>query len=386
MPFEPRATRATARRRVLALLHRSSVAFLLLPLALLAPACGRKPASAEPSATGAAATTPDRPQEPPVSALFQGAQKARLDDSFAAVVLADGRKTVVPLDSLAPGDLAFLTRLAQERPLVAPGKSSVVVVESTDPRDGPKTTIVVAKKEAGLETVQLCSPNAPRDQIGATCMLYARAHWLDIAGYYTDLPDIFKIINDTPHDHPWTASKYREGLTSIMTGFKTQPVVHKVPPGSEQFEWARQQLRRGRPLLAALPREVEMALPAEFLAQRPWSGGDIGHQIVVNGFTWNPQTREGTFHIVNSWAELLEFDLELKYAVNGGLIFEASLSPVGEKPTKEEVAAASEAVQQVTYIKPVGDSKLFEVTTNLGVRKVIAPDARAARRIVEEGR
>lgn len=172
-----------------------------------------------------------------------------------------------------------------------------------------------------------------------------------------------------------------------MTGFKSTPIRHDLPPGSgDGFEWARQELRRGRPLLAALPREVEMAMPAEFLAQRPWSGGDIGHQIVVNGFTWNQQTGEGSFHIVNSWAELLEFDLPLKYAGSGGLIFQASLSPVGEKPTREEVAAASEVVKSVAFLKPVGEAKLFAVTTNLGVRKVVAPDAAAARRMVEEGR
>lgn len=382
MPTEPRADCAQSRRNVRSMLRLAPTA-LLLPLALLTPGCGRKSPAASGADAAPTVAAPPQPPAPPVSALYQGAQKARLDEAFAAVVLADGKKTVVPLESLAPQDLDFLTRLAREQPL-ATGKSSVVVVESTDPLSGPKNTIVVSKREGALETVQLCSPNAPRDQIGATCMLYARAHWLDIAGYYTELPDIFKIINDTPHDRPWAAAKYRDGLTSIMTGFKSKPLVHKVAPGSEQFEWARQELRRGRPLLAALPREVEMALPAEFLAQRPWSGGDIGHQIVVNGFTWNRETGEGSFHIVNSWAELLEFDLDLKYAGDGGLVFEASLSPVGEKPTAAETAKASEVVQDVTFLKPIGSAKLFAVTTNLGVRKVVAPDAAAARRMVEE--
>jgi len=354
---------------------------------LLTAGCGRKQADSPEAATAGAGPTAAKVTraEPPVSATYQGAQKARIDDEFAAVLLADGRKTVVPVESLEPQDLAFLTRLAAEHPLVAAGRSSVVVVESTDPLSGPKQTIIVSTVEGPLETVQLCSPAAARDQIGATCMIYARAQWLDIAGFYVDLPDIFKIINDTPHDHPWTHPKYVQGLSSIMKGFKTEPVVHKLPPGSgDGFAWAREQLRRGRPLLAALPREVEMALPADFLAQRPWAGGDIGHQIVVNGFTWNKETGEGSFHIVNSWAELLEFDLELKYATGGGLIFEASLSPVGEKATAAEIAAATEVVRSVTFIKPIGDAKLFEVTTNLGVRKIIAPDAKAARRMVEE--
>jgi len=385
MPSEPFVGRASSRPRR-GMLRVAAALLLLVPVVSPFVGCGRN-ASSDSSAGATSASHPGpaaRPVEPPVSAAYQGAQKARIDGEFAAIVLADGRKTVVPLESLAPQDLAFLQRLADAKPLVAAGRSSVVVVESTDPLAGPKNTVVVAKKEGGLETVQLCAPNAGRDQIGATCMLYARAHWLDIAGYYTDLPAIFEIINDTPHDEPWKHPKYRKGLESIMTGFKTKPVVHRAPPGNGSFEWARAELRRGRPLLAALPREVEMALPAEFLAERPWSGGEIGHQIVVNGFTWNETTGEGSFHIINSWAELMEFDLDLKYADGGALIFEASLSPVGEKPTAAEKAAATEVVQQVTFIKPVGDAKLFEVTTNLGVRKIVAPDAAAARRIVEE--
>jgi len=363
-------------------MNPSSPLLLLIPIVLLFAGCGKKESVTSSASSASSPATP--PPELPVSAIYQGAQKARLDDEFAAVVLADGQKTVVPLDTLTPGDLAFLTRLAAEHPLVASGRSSVVVVASTDALAGPKKTIEVSRTEGPLETVQLCSPNVGRDQIGATCMLYARVHWLDIAGFYVDLPAIFTIINDTPNDHPWTAPKYRQGLESIMTGFKTKPVEHKIPLGAEPFEWARAQLRRGRPLLAALPREVEMALPAEFLATRPWSGGDIGHQIVVNGFTWNKETREGTFHIVNSWAELMEFDLPLKYATGGALIFQASLSPLGEVATKEEIAAASEAVLTVKFLKPVGNAKLFEVTTNLGVRKIVASDAEGARRMVEQ--
>jgi hypothetical protein len=360
-------------------------------VALLLEGCG----GPAPDAVAGTAPPPSAAPSPPsrttrpdlsVSPVYQGALKANIDDAFAAIVLADGRKTVVPVESLAPGDLAFLARLAHEHPLVASGKSSVVVVASTGAATGPKKTIEVAKADGPLETVQLCSPNAGRDQIGATCMLYARVHWLDIAGFYTDLPEIFAIINGIPTDHPWTSPKYREGLSTIVTGRKTRPVVHEMPPGADAFEWARAELRQGRPLLAALPREVEMALPAEFLAARPWSGGDIGHQIVVNGFTWNRETGQGSFHIVNSWAELMEFDLDLKYAGDGALIFEASLSPVGEPPKKEAAAAPAEIVEKVALIRPVGSVSLFEVTTNRGTRRVLAADAAAARRMVEGGK
>lgn len=361
---------------------RLTSALVLSSCALIFTACGRKE-TVPPTDGQMPAPEVKRPAPPPVSATYQGALKARIDDEFAAVVLANGQKTVVPLDTLTPGDLHFLTRLAEDNPLVAPGKSSVVVVESTDTVVAKKT-IQVSTTEGPLETVQLCSPNLARDQIGGTCMLYARVHWLDIAGYYVDLPAIFTIINDTPRDHPWTNPKYVRGLDSIMEGFRTKPVVHPIPPGADPFSWARQELRRGRPLLAALPREIWQALPAEFLAQRPWSGGSVGHQIVVNGFTFNRETGTGTFHVVNSWSELMEFELETKWAADGALVFEASLSPVGEVPTKEEIAAANEVVETVEYIKPVGLSNLYRVTTNLGVRKVIAPDTSAARRMIEK--
>ena len=51
---------------------------------------------------------------------------------------------------------------------------------------------------------------------------------------------------------------------------------------------------------------------------------------------------------------------------------------------RDDNACLAYAGVPVTFIKPVGDAKLFEVTTNLGVRKIVAPDAAAARRIVEE--
>jgi hypothetical protein len=58
----------------------------------------------------------------------------------------------------------------------------------------------------------------------------------------------------------------------------------------------------------------------------------VGHQIVINGFTWNSETRQGTFHIVNSWAELPEFDLKTEAAKGGALMIQESLCPKGEAP------------------------------------------------------
>lgn len=104
----------------------------------------------------------------------------------------------------------------------------------------------------------------------------------------------------------------------------------------DPFEWARGELRKGRPLLAAFPREIWQALPPGFIAAHPWGGGNVGHQIVVNGFTWNSETKQGTFHIINSWAELPEFDLKTEAAKGGALVISYSMLPKGEAPPVAE--------------------------------------------------
>src|SRR5262249_49511232 len=115
------------------------------------------------------------------SATLNGAVKARIEKSYAIVQFADGSKKMVPFASLNDDDRAFITRLSTEQPLPV-GKSTVVVQDTS--ATPPKQTIVKASVDGPVETVQLCSPNVMRDQIGATCMLYGRVHWLDIAGYY----------------------------------------------------------------------------------------------------------------------------------------------------------------------------------------------------------
>lgn len=351
---------------------------------ILFSGCGRKTSSRAPSVPSAStknqATAPAKakPRALVISPRFQGALQARLDQTYAVVILADGSRTLAPLESLEPDDLTWLTALAKEHPL-AKGKSSVMVVADTTPA---KKTIQVSKIEEGTETVQLCPPNVIRDQIGGTCMMYARVHWLDIAGYYVDLPALYKIINDTPPDHPWTSPRYVAGLTGVLQSFKSKPIVHDLPAQEEPFVWARQELRRGRPLLAALPKEVWQALPAGFIAAHPWNGGSVGHQIVVNGFTWNETSQQGTFHVVNSWAELTEFDLSTEAAKRGILVFEQSLSPVGEP----QAAAVKEVVQSITFLKAAGTTNLYEVETNLGTRRIAAPSEESVRDMVEAGR
>jgi hypothetical protein len=212
-------------------------------------------------------------------------------------------------------------------------------------------------------------------------MLYARVHWLDIAGYYTDPPAIFKIINDTPSDAPWQSRHYVEGLSSVISARTPKPVLHPLPPEIESFEWARGELRKGRPILAALPHEIWQALPPGFIAAHPWDGGPVGHQIVINGFTWDKATREGTFHIINSWDELPQFDLTTENAKGGVLVMEQSVSPIGE-PQAETV---KEVVQSITLVRTAGKANLYQVKTNLGIRRILAPDETAVREMLAEG-
>lgn len=357
------------------------VVFILSLCVVLLSGCSRSKAGKSSSQSQGTSTpgTPAKSSLPSladVSRQFRDASKARIEGTYAIVILADGNRTMTPLASLSPIDLAWLTELARTSPL-AKGKSSVVVVASTEPA---KKTIQVAKNEGDVETVQLCPPNIIRDQIGGTCMIYARVHWLDIAGYPVDQGTIYKIINNAPPEKPWRSPAYVAGLTGILKGFKSKPVVHDVPPEANPFDWARSELRKGRPILAALPREIWQALPPGFVAAHPWNGGSVGHQIVLNGFTWNPNTRKGTFHVINSWNELMEFDLGTDVADDRLLVIEQSMSPLGEVQEQK----VKETVRRITYIKSVGSTNLYEVETNLGMRRVAAPSEEKIRSLIEE--
>jgi hypothetical protein len=316
-----------------------------------------------------------------VSPEYQSATQARVNGTYIMVSHANGSKSMVPVASLKSEDHAWLIELSQRKPL-APSKSSVVVTAETTPAAKTKSTIEKSVIEGPLETVQLVPPNLMRNQIGGTCMLYARIHWLDICGYYTQTPDIYKIINGTPPDAPWREPRYVHGLVSVFTDHKPVPRRHRVPPQAEPFEWAREQLRLGRPLLAAFPREIWQALPPGFIAAHPWNGGSVGHQIVINGFTWNRETRRGTFHIINSWGELPDFDLTTEAAGGGALVIEESLSPVGEK-TVSVAASAKETVKSIRLIKAVGAMNLYEVETSHGSRRMVAASETAARELIE---
>lgn len=316
-----------------------------------------------------------------VSTQYQTAKQARINGDYAMVVFSDGTKSMVPLKSLKIEDRDWVIELSKQKPM-AEGKSSVVIVAPSAPvADQPKKTLVTSTVEGPLEKVQLCAPNIMRDQIGGTCMLYARIHYLDIAGYYLQTPEIYKIINGTPPDNPWTEPRYVYGLHSVFTDRPVKPVRHRLPAQAEPFEWARQELRKGRPLLAAFPREIWQALPPDYIAKYPWSGGSVGHQIVVNGFTWNKDTRKGTFHIINTWAGLEEFDITTDAAGGGAMVIEESLSPFGEVSTP--VTNAKEVVKSIRLIKAVGAVNLYEVETNKETRRMVAASEDAVRALVE---
>ena len=161
---------------------------------------------------------------------------------------------------------------------------------------------------------------------------------------------------------------------------KPSPVVH-FPDGTlSPFDWARQELRKGRPILSALPEDIWMSLPADFLATHPFDGSSkIGHQVVINGFTFNPATQKGTFHVVNSWKVLSEFDVPVEKKDEKRILMEQSLSPRGEPPEQ----AAKVTAGAVTLIRQVGKQNLYSVETNLGPRKVAAASEEAAKAVVE---
>ena len=315
-----------------------------------------------------------------VSSQFKDAVKARLDKNYAVVVFADGTRSMVPLSSLSEEDRAWLTELSNAKPL-AHGKNVVTVVQSTTPPEPPKKTIVTSSVVGPLETVQLCPPSVERNQIGGTCMLYGRVHWLDIAGYYVNNSTIYKISNVPDQNNPWKDTRYLQGIYNLLTGFTPKPVIHNLPPQTgDPFYWAREELRKGRPVLGSFPREIWQALPPGFIAAHPWGGGSVGHQIVINGFTWNKETEKGTFHIVNSWSELPEFDLQTDAAQGGALIIEQSLSPKGEEP----VASVKEVVKTITFLRTVGKTNLYEVQTNLGTKRIAATSEDDARALIED--
>ncbi|MEI6106466.1 MAG: hypothetical protein WCR49_05575 [Opitutae bacterium] len=369
---------------------------LALAAALLLPGCGPSAkeqqaaaakrqaaltAAADAAKAQAAATAAEKAQEAAKTAAtaranpkFDGLASARAEKGYVAVLYENGRKGMFPTAQLSEAENEWLTAFAAAHPL-AHGKSTVVIAKT-------ELTKTIVKQETidGVETVQLRPPAKLRDQIGGTCMFYGRVHYLDIAGYPIQDGEIYRTINNCPHDEPYLSHTYYVGMLLLFVNQKPSPILHfpngTIPP----FEWARQELRKGRPVLSALPQNIWLSLPADFLANHPWDGNSkVGHQVVINGFTWNPATKKGTFHVVNSWTVLSEFDVPVEPRDEKNFVMEQSLSPRGEPP-EETVKVKAGAV---TLLKPVGKQFLYSVDTNIGPQKVMAPSEEAAKTFVE---
>jgi hypothetical protein len=244
-----------------------------------------------------------------------------------------------------------------------------------------KKTMEKATVEGPLETVQLCAPAVLRDQIGNTCQLYAIVHLMDIAGFYVQLPEVYKIVNmveATNSKDPWANPEYSRSLYKFPRAYAPRTAFHLPVATQDPFDWARGELRKGHPVLAGFPESIWEGLPPKFVAAHAWDGGKEGHAIVVNGFPLNKATGQGTFHIINSWRDLSEFDLTVE-AAKGLLVMQWRLSAKNEV----EPAVTKEVVTKVFLIKAVGNTNLYDVETNLDGHRVAAPNEAEAIRLVE---
>ncbi len=299
---------------------------------------------------------------------------ARIEGGYVTVMLKNGRKGLFPLVDLTDAEVEEMKTFAAANPLVK-GKSSVVTAKVE-----VKKTIEKSETVNGTETVQLCAPAKLRDQIGPTCMFYARVHYLDIAGYGVADGETYKVINTVNQAEPYRDYRYHVGMQLLFLKQKPSPIVH-FPEGTlPPFEWARRELRKGRPILAALPENIWLSLPADYLATHPFEGNSkIGHQVVINGFTYNAATKKATFHVVNSWRVLAEFDVPVEPRDEKNIVMEQSLSPKGEPPEQAVKIVAG----AVTLLKPVGKQNLYSVETNVGPQKVMAVSEERAKQLVE---
>ena len=307
-------------------------------------------------------------------AKFKGLAAARVESGYIAVQYEGGRKAMLPATSLSESETAWVSEFATAHPL-AHGKSTIVTAKTEVTK-----TIEKQSTENGVETVQLRAPAKLRDQIGGTCMFYGRVHYLDIAGYPIEDGEIYRVINNVPKNEPYLDYHYYVGMLMLLLKQKPSP-IEDFPDGTiSPFDWARQELRKGRPILSALPEDIWMSLPADFLSTHPWDGtSKIGHQVVINGFTYNPATQKGTFHVINSWRALSEFDVPVEKKDEKRIVMEQSLSPRGEPPEQATKVTAG----AITALKQVGKQNLYSVETNLGTQKVVAASEEAAKAVVE---
>jgi hypothetical protein len=363
---------------------------LILVSAFLLTACGRSDQQAKatppPPAPAPAAPTPEPAAPAPETSKFAKAvpkapapkleelSAARIESGYVTVQFKNGQRKLLPVASLSEAELEELKSFATANPL-AKGKSSIVVAKVE-----VKKTIEKQETKDGTETLQLVAPAKLRDQIGATCMLYARVHYLDIAGYPIEDGEIYKITNQFSPDAPFSDPRYHTAMQVLFLKQKPTPIAYYPDGTLAPFEWARRELRKGRPILAALPENIWLSLPADYLATHPFEGnGKIGHQIVINGFSYNAATKKAMFHIVNSWRVLSEFDITVEPRDERNIVMEQSLAPRGELPEQPPKVIAG----AITLLRPVGKQNLYAVETNLGPRKVMAISEEGAKQFVE---
>ena len=346
-------------------------------------ACGKKEepkvaAKPKPAAPAPVAPKPAEAPAPTAGAKphpkLENLASARIEGGYVTLLYQNGKKVLFATGDLTESEAEWLNTFVAAHPL-AKGKGSVVAAKVEVKKTIEKQSLV-----DGTETVQLFAPAKLRDQIGGTCMFYGRVHYLDIAGYPVSDGEIYQVINNVPSDHPYQDPRYYVGMLMLFAKQKPSPIVH-FPDGTlPPFEWARQELRKGRPILSALPENIWLSLPADFLATHRWDGNSkIGHQVVINGFTYNATTKKATFHVINSWRVLSEFDVPVEARDEKNILMEQSLSPKGEPPEQAVKIVAG----KITLVRAVGKQNLYAVETNVGTQKVMAATEEGAKSIVE---
>jgi len=241
--------------------------------------------------------------------------------------------------------------------------------------------------------VLLCAPaQCWRDQIGPTCMFSTPAACINprhrrLRGVADG--EIYKVINNR---QPGGAL---QGLPFIHVGMQLAssssrsrvPIAHyrdkaRLPP----FEWgrARELPAKGPgPSSRPCPRTSGCRCRRDYLRHPPLrrATAKIGHQIVINGFSYNPATKEGPpFHIVNSWARACRSSI---IPVRAGrdernILMEQSLSAEG--PSPPEQAGQDHRRAPSPLLKPVGQAETSTPSrTNPSARRKVDGGLRGGR-------